>query len=87
MVTIEATVVGAVRRWGSEVRGLRSEEVGVSAAGAAGRGHGPPRRLRQGQPGARQVAGGQVALRRLGRAVTERMRGRREGVIVVITDH
>lgn len=88
MVTVEATVLGAVRGWrSSEVRGLRSKEAGVRAAGPTGGRHGPPRRVRQGQPGPRQGAGGQVTLRRLGGAVTERMWGCREGVIVVITDH
>ena len=63
MVTADAAVVGAVgggRR--PEVGGLLSEDVGLGAAGAAGRGHGPPGRLRQGQPGPGQGAGGQVAL-------------------------
>lgn len=49
METIEATVVGAVRCvMRSEVGGLRSEDAGVSATGAARGGHGSSWGLRQG---------------------------------------
>lgn len=43
--------------------GLRSEEAGVGAPGATRGGRGPPRGLRQGQPGPQEGAGGQVTLR------------------------
>ena len=88
METVEAAVVRAVRGGRRpEVRGLRPEEVEVAGAGAPGGGQGPPGGLRQRQAGPRQGAGGQVALGRLGRAVSQRVGRRRQRVIVVISDH
>lgn len=89
MEAVEVAMVWAAVGAGghSEAGGLRSEEVGVSAAGASGGGARPPRRLGQRQPGPRKRARGQVALRGLGGAVAERVGGRGERVVVVVPDH